>query len=89
MRVIEVTGEYRPCPSCKLAFKGVYPRGTTYAVIKQWWGVINVVPHKPDCVRGYLHQQAIADELEQFRAQQPPEPQEPQEETEELPAEPS
>lgn len=85
MRVIEITGEYRPCQSCKLGFKDTYPRGTTYAVIKQWWGVINVVPHKPDCVRGYLHQQANADELEQFRAQQSQR----DEQTEEIPAEPS
>lgn len=68
MRIIEVTGEYRPCPSCKLGFKGTYPRGTTYAVLKQWWGTVHVVPHKSDCPRGYLHRQALANELEQLRA---------------------
>lgn len=81
MRLIEVSGEYRPCPSCGLGFKkGDYPRGTTYAVIKQWWGTIHVVPHKPDCPRGYLHQQFLADELEQFRKAR--------EQTQELPADP-
>jgi len=53
VRVIEISGKYRPCGVCKLGWRKTYRRGTTYAVVREWWGDIHVVPHEPDCPNGY------------------------------------
>lgn len=56
-RYIALVGEYRPCKSCRLRYQSVYPLGTTYGVVYQWWGETNVFPHKQDCPRGYMHKE--------------------------------
>jgi hypothetical protein len=70
MRIIEITGEYRPCGVCKLGFRTKYRRGTTYAVVREWWGVVHVVPHEPDCPNGYPGVGKRAQRLEREAAAQ-------------------